>query len=124
MLVQQLCALVLVQQHAWSEIAEEYQHQIKTNYPRSTSQLWYQLYVVKNRQFSQRMIERAEKCGYKALVLTVDACIVGNRECDIHNKFSLPDGIHAENLMDNDTNDLDENGCISLDYPALSWKRY
>jgi hypothetical protein len=29
-------------------IAEEHRQQIKTNYPRSTSQLWYQLYVVEN----------------------------------------------------------------------------
>jgi isopentenyl diphosphate isomerase/L-lactate dehydrogenase-like FMN-dependent dehydrogenase len=69
-------------------IAEEYRHQIKTNYPRSTSQLWYQLYIVQNRQYTQRLIERAERCGYKAIVLTVDLCVVGNRECDDSSDFA------------------------------------
>jgi 4-hydroxymandelate oxidase len=86
-------------------IAEEYRHQIKTNYPQSTSQLWFQLYVLQNRQYTQRLIERAESCGYKALVITVDYCTMGNRECDIHNKFSLLDGIQAENLIGDDTID-------------------
>ena len=102
-------------------IAEEYRHQIKTNYPLSTSQLWFQLYVLKNRQQTQRLIERAEKCGYKALVVTVDHCIMGNRECDIHNDFSLPDGIQAENLID-DNNDFGKNYRRSSIDEALSWK--
>ena len=85
-------------------IAEEYRQQIKTNYPQSTSQLWFQLYVFKNRQHSQRLVERAERSGYKALVLTVDTCETGNRECDIRNSFALPDDIQAENLIGNDAN--------------------
>ncbi|CAF4388173.1 unnamed protein product [Rotaria sp. Silwood2] len=60
-------------------IAEEHREQIKANYPRSTSQLWYQLYVFKNRQYTQRLIEHAERCSYKALVVIVDHCEIGNR---------------------------------------------
>ncbi|CAF1068727.1 unnamed protein product [Rotaria sordida] len=102
-------------------IADEYRRQIKDNYPDSHSQLWYQLYVFTNRQYSQNLIKRAEKCGYKALVITVDACELGNRELDIHNNFSLPDGIRAENL-------IDDNNILAFDYPnvpydsSLSWK--
>jgi isopentenyl diphosphate isomerase/L-lactate dehydrogenase-like FMN-dependent dehydrogenase len=103
-------------------IAEEHRHEIKTNYPRSTSQLWYQLYVFKNRQHSQRLIERAERCGFKALVITVDTSTVGNRECDVHNNFLLPDGIRAENLIDEDSNNLAETFRLSFYDPALSWK--
>ena len=54
LLVQLLCVLVLVPQHAMERIADEHRQQIKTNYPQSTSQLWYQLYVLKNRQYSQK----------------------------------------------------------------------
>lgn len=36
------------------------------------------------------MIKRAEKAGYKALVLTVDAPVFGIRYIDIKNNFSLP----------------------------------
>jgi 4-hydroxymandelate oxidase len=103
-------------------VAEEHRQQIKTNYPQSTSQLWYQLYLLKNRQHSQRLIERAEKCGYKALMLTVDLCVVGNRECDARNKFSLPDGIQAENLIDDDTSDFAKNYRTPSYDAAISWK--
>ncbi|CAF1088163.1 unnamed protein product [Rotaria sordida] len=102
-------------------IADEYRRQIKDNYPDSHSQLWYQLYVFTNRQYSQNLIKRAEKCGYKALVITVDTCELGNRELDIHNNFSLPDGIRAENL-------IDDNNILAFGYPnvpydsSLSWK--
>ncbi|CAF1342266.1 unnamed protein product [Rotaria sp. Silwood1] len=102
-------------------IANEHRRYIKEKYPQSYSQLWFQIYVTKNRNFSKNLIERAERCGYKALVLTVDTCAIGNRECDIHNNFSLPDGIRAENF-------IDENNIIAKTYrqlqidPSLSWK--
>ncbi len=100
-------------------IADEYRRQINTNYPQSNAQLWFQIYVFRNRQISQKLIERAEKCGYKALVVTVDTCEVGNRECDIRNDFSLPDGIRAKNLTD--VNVVSENTSreLSID-PSLS----
>jgi isopentenyl diphosphate isomerase/L-lactate dehydrogenase-like FMN-dependent dehydrogenase len=103
-------------------IAEEHRQQIKENYPRSTSQLWYQLYVLQNRQYSQRLIERAEKCGYKALVITVDHCELGNRECDVHNNFSLPVGIQAENLIDDDSSDFAKTYRNTAIDASLSWK--
>ncbi|CAF3636927.1 unnamed protein product [Rotaria socialis] len=99
-------------------IAEEHRRQIKEHYPQSYSQLWYQLYVFKNRQLTQQLIERAERCGYKAVVITVDLCVLGNRECDIHNDFALPDGIRAENLID----DTDDNAFKWAYDSSLSWK--
>ncbi|CAF1071392.1 unnamed protein product [Rotaria sordida] len=103
-------------------IAEEHREQIKTNYPQSTSQLWYQLYVFTNRQYTQRLIEHAERCGYKALVVTVDSCILGNRECDIHNQFSLPEGIQAENLIDDKNSDFAKTYRQAPMDASLSWK--
>ncbi|UJR18055.1 hypothetical protein I4U23_004955 [Adineta vaga] len=104
-------------------IAEEHQQQIKTNYPHSTSQLWFQLYVLKNRPYTKRLIERAQNSGYKALVLTVDLCVVGNRECDDRNQFSLPNGIQAENMIDDDeTSDFAKNYRAPSEDDALSWK--
>ena len=73
---------------------------IKEHFPHSRSQLWYQLYIFKDRQFTHKLIKRAEKSDYKALVITVDSCQIGNRESSVHNKFSLPDGIRTENLID------------------------
>ena len=42
------------------------------------------------REVTRKLVERAEKAGYKALVLTVDAPIFGIRNADVRNKFILP----------------------------------
>ncbi|GJD10545.1 Peroxisomal (S)-2-hydroxy-acid oxidase GLO5 [Galdieria sulphuraria] len=55
-----------------------------------TGPKWFQLYIYKDRLVTRKLVERAEKAGYKALVLTVDAQRLGRREADIHNKFTLP----------------------------------
>ncbi|CAF0874919.1 unnamed protein product [Adineta ricciae] len=106
-------------------IADEHHQQIRMNYPQSTSQLWFQLYVLKNRRNTQKLIERAEECNYKALVITVDHCEQGNRECYIRNNFTLPNGIQAENLMDDDNDNTEFGKTYRSDIPidaALSWK--
>ena len=102
-------------------IADEHRKQIRENYPRSHSQLWYQLYVFKNRQYSQRLIERAESSGYRALVLTVDAPQLGNRESDFYNQFSLPNGIQPENLIDDNNQVIKNHHQLPID-SSLSWK--
>lgn len=55
-----------------------------------TTNKWFQLYIYKDRRLTQNIIRRAEKAGYKALVLTVDAAVFGSRRADIRNKFSMP----------------------------------
>jgi len=59
---------------------------------------WFQLYVLKDREFTANIIKRAQKSGFKAIVLTVDAPILGSRERDQRVKFSLPKEISYENL--------------------------
>lgn len=61
---------------------------------------WFQLYIFKNLVLTENLVKRAEKSGYKALVLTVDVPVMGNRWRDIKNKFSLPSHIDAANLRD------------------------
>ncbi|CAF1526664.1 unnamed protein product [Rotaria sordida] len=102
-------------------IADEYRRQIKENYPQSHSQLWLQLYVFRNRQLSQKLIERAEICGYKALIITVDRSAGSNRESDVRNDFSLPDGIDAANLIDENNITASAFRKLIVD-SALSWK--
>ncbi|XP_024177459.1 peroxisomal (S)-2-hydroxy-acid oxidase GLO4 isoform X5 [Rosa chinensis] len=46
---------------------------------------FFQLYVFKRRDISAQIVQRAEKNGYKAIVLTVDAPRLGRREADIKN---------------------------------------
>ncbi|CAK9324768.1 unnamed protein product [Citrullus colocynthis] len=48
---------------------------------------FFQLYVFKRRDISRQLVERAERFGYKAIVLTADAPRLGRREADIKNKM-------------------------------------
>ncbi|MGH7635011.1 MAG: alpha-hydroxy acid oxidase, partial [Gemmatimonadaceae bacterium] len=60
--------------------------------------LWFQLYVYRDRQLSERLVRRAEAVGYRALVLTVDTARLGRRERDIRNGFGLPPHLHMGNF--------------------------
>ena len=46
---------------------------------------WYQLYLVGGRDVALGAIERAKKCGYKALIVTIDTPVAGMRERDARN---------------------------------------
>ncbi|MDQ3488149.1 MAG: alpha-hydroxy-acid oxidizing protein [Acidobacteriota bacterium] len=60
--------------------------------------LWFQLYVYKDRGFTQELVARAEAAGYRALVLTVDTPLLGRRYRDVRNNFVLPEGITMKNF--------------------------
>lgn len=60
--------------------------------------LWFQLYVYRDRDATEGLVRRAEAAGCEALVVTVDAPVLGTRERDVHNRFSLPDELRIENL--------------------------
>jgi isopentenyl diphosphate isomerase/L-lactate dehydrogenase-like FMN-dependent dehydrogenase len=60
--------------------------------------LWLQVYCLRDRSLTQRLIERAEKAGFEALVLTVDTPHMGRRLRDLRNGFRLPAGIVPANL--------------------------
>ncbi len=55
-----------------------------------TSPRWMQVFIYKDRAFTRELAERAAKSGYDALVLTIDNQLLGNRERDIRNGFSIP----------------------------------
>ena len=54
---------------------------------------WFQLYVFRDREVTRDLVERAEASGYEAIVLTVDAPLLGRRERDVRNEFELPGGL-------------------------------
>lgn len=64
----------------------------------SSGEIWFQLYVFKDREITRDLVRRAESAGCKAIVLTVDAPFLGLRERDVRNKFNLPEGISVKNL--------------------------
>ncbi len=61
--------------------------------------VWFQLYINKDRGFTRDLVTRVEAAGCKALMLTVDAPEWGRRERDMWNKFHLPPGLAAVNLL-------------------------
>lgn len=56
---------------------------------------WFQLYLFTDRSESLKLIQRAEKAGFKALVLTVDAPQFAIRRRDLRNHFKIPAGFLA-----------------------------
>ena len=51
---------------------------------------WMQVFVYTDRGFTREMIDRAAAAGFDALVLTIDNQLLGNRERDGRNGFSIP----------------------------------
>jgi L-lactate dehydrogenase (cytochrome) len=51
---------------------------------------WMQVFIYKDRGFTRELTERAAQAGYDALVLTTDNQMLGNRERDIRNGFTIP----------------------------------
>jgi 4-hydroxymandelate oxidase len=60
--------------------------------------VWFQLYVYRDRGATEALVRRVEAAGCRALVLTVDAPLLGRRERDVRNRFALPPGLGIENL--------------------------
>jgi isopentenyl diphosphate isomerase/L-lactate dehydrogenase-like FMN-dependent dehydrogenase len=93
----------------------------------ATAPLWLQVYCLRERSRTARMIERAERAGMSALVLTVDTPRLGRRLRDIRNDFRLPRGITPVNLdgdgftspSDHARSELDSG----LDWSILGWLR-
>jgi L-lactate dehydrogenase (cytochrome) len=61
---------------------------------------WFQLYVMKDRDFNDQLIGRAEAAGCSALVLTLDLQILGQRHKDIKNGLTAPPKMTLANIID------------------------
>jgi L-lactate dehydrogenase (cytochrome) len=56
----------------------------------TTQPFWFQLYVMRDRDFIERLIDRAKAAKCDALVLTLDLQILGQRHKDLKNGLSAP----------------------------------
>ena len=59
----------------------------------------FQLYVMKDRDFIARLIERAKHANCSALVLTLDLQIMGQRHADVKNQMTAPPRLSIPNLL-------------------------
>ena len=96
----------------------------------ATGPVWFQLYVYRDRAATEGLIRRVEAAGCQALVLTVDAPLLGRRERDVRNRFHLPPGLAVENMTAEGHGAVDlqhAESCLAayvaakLD-PSLGWK--
>lgn len=60
---------------------------------------WFQLYVMRDRDFIERLIDRAKAARCSALVLTLDLQILGQRHKDLKNGLSAPPKLTLANLL-------------------------
>ena len=51
---------------------------------------WMQVFIYRDRGFTRELAQRAREAGYHALVLTIDNQLLGKRERDVANGFSIP----------------------------------
>ena len=79
---------------------------------------WFQLNVFRDRELTKSLIQRAEKAGYKAIVLTVDQPVIGRR---IYGSFTRPQHIQFPNFGDKPNPAVDEDVDKLLD-PSLTWE--
>jgi 4-hydroxymandelate oxidase len=60
--------------------------------------MWFQLYWQGDRSWARELAARAQRAGYEALVLTVDAPLQGVRDAERRSGFALPAGYPAPHL--------------------------
>lgn len=60
---------------------------------------WFQVYVMKDRDFINRLIDRAKAANCSALVLTLDLQILGQRHKDLKNGLSAPPKLTIANIL-------------------------
>lgn len=65
----------------------------------TSAPFWFQLYVMRDRQYIERLIDRAKAASCSALVLTVDLQILGQRHKDIKNGLSTPPRPTLSNII-------------------------
>lgn len=94
----------------------------------STIPPWLQLYIYKDRNITKNLVQTAEKEGYGAIVLTVDAPYYGKRSRELKNSFIFPDTVKLKNLQDAglsldkiSARDLPRYLSSLLD-PSITWK--
>ncbi len=66
----------------------------------TTRPFWFQLYVMRDRDFIARLMDRAAAAGCPVLVLTLDLQILGQRHKDVRNGLSTPPRLRPATVLD------------------------
>jgi len=65
----------------------------------TTKPFWFQLYVMRDKEFVKNLIQRAKDVGCSALVLTLDLQILGQRHNDLRNGLGAPPKINLNTAL-------------------------
>jgi L-lactate dehydrogenase (cytochrome) len=65
----------------------------------TTKPFWFQLYVMKDRDFALSLLDRARAAGVSALVLTLDLQLLAQRHKDLRNELRTPPRLGPKHLM-------------------------
>jgi 4-hydroxymandelate oxidase len=82
---------------------------------------WFQLYVPRDRTVARRLVERVERAGYRAIIVTVD---LGERkDADRRNRFALPKDMLVKHLRDAGFEGISEQMSYQalLDFNEHAW---
>ena len=87
--------------------------------------LWFQTYIFKDREVTKALVQRAERAGYRSIVVSTGCPVPGKRDKNIANKFALPEGVAAANFNRRDrvvyNNPIHSVDAAELD-PSATWK--
>lgn len=90
----------------------------------SKANFWFQLYMLRNREFMKKLIERVNQTKCKAFVLTVDMPVMAERSRDRKNSLRMPENInpvHLDGLNHEDVGySIKEFTDLYID-PSLTW---
>ncbi len=67
---------------------------------RAPGPLWFQNFMYRDRGLTRSFAERAQAAGYRALVLTIDNQVLGQRERDLKNGFVIPPRVSWRSVLD------------------------
>ncbi|XP_071964135.1 2-Hydroxyacid oxidase 1-like [Antedon mediterranea] len=86
----------------------------------STGVKWLQLYLVKDRRVIVNVVRKAERHGFKAILVTIDLKIPSNRLTDKRNQFTMGNSelLRSPNASIDDT---DQFHLLSLSWDDISW---
>ena len=84
---------------------------------------WFQLYVLTDRELTRSFVLRAERAGYKAVVVTVDRPVIGRRLSEARHGFDLPLHLSLVNFSsaDSPSDSGPYQSSVDIIDPALTW---
>jgi L-lactate dehydrogenase (cytochrome) len=65
----------------------------------TSAPFWFQLYVMRDREFTRGLIDRAKAARCDALVVTLDLTVLGQRHKDLKNGLSAPPKLTAKSIL-------------------------